>query len=113
MLLDNKFEKLNEYNNKIMEYTSEIIKENIRKVTNKKTLSFEELSDIIIRFFGKEDENGTMFMDIQEMESIIKKILGDKNSFTALVAMQNSEQLQSILIWEYDVEKGGGYLREK
>ena len=45
-------------------------------------------------------------MNGQEMEAIIRKILGDKNSYTALVAMQNSEQLQSILTWEYDVEQG-------
>ena len=44
------------------------------------------------------------------METIIKKVLGDENSFRALVAMQNSEQLQSILTWEYDVIKGCGYL---
>ena len=47
------------------------------------------------------------------METIIKKVLGDENSFRALVAIQNSEQLQNILIWEYDVIKGCGYLREK
>ena len=96
-----------------MEYSAEIIRENIRSVSTKSKLSFNELSDIIIRFFGTEAENGTMIMNEQEMETIIKKVLGDKNSFTALVAMQNSEQLQSILIWEYDVEKGGGYLHEK
>ena len=96
-----------------MEYSAEMIKNNIRYVTNKKNLSFNELTDIIVRFFGAEDENGTMIMNKQEMEAIIKKVLGDKNSFTVLVAMQNSEQLQSILIWEYDVEKGCGYLREK
>ena len=78
-----------------------------------KNLTFDELSDIIIRFFGKEDENdGTMIIDKQTMETIIKKVLGDENSFRALVAIQNSEQLQNILIWEYDVIKGCGYLRE-
>ena len=96
-----------------MEYSAEIIRENIRSVSTKSKLSFNELSDIIIRFFGTEAENGTMIMNRQEMEVIIKKVLGDKNSFTALVAMQNSEQLQSILIWEYDVENGCGYLLEK
>lgn len=96
-----------------MEYSAEMIKNNIRSVSTKSKLSFNELSDIIIRFFGTEAENGTMIMNKQEMEAIIKKVLGDEKSFTALVAMQNSEQLQSILIWEYDVENGSGYLREK
>ena len=96
-----------------MEYSAEMIRNNIRYVTNKKKLSFNELTEIIVRFFGTEDENGNMIMNKQEMESIIKKVLGDKNSFTALVAMQNLEQLQRILIWEYDVEKGSGYLCEK
>lgn len=96
-----------------MEYSAEMIKNNIRSVSTKSKLSFNELSDIIVRFFGTETENGTMIMNKQEMEAIIKKVLGDENSFIALVAMQNSEKLQSILIWEYDVENGCGYLREK
>ena len=96
-----------------MEYSAEIIRENIRIVSTKSKLSFNELSDIIVRFFGTEAENGTIIMNGKEMEAIIRKILGDKNSFTALVAMQNSEQLKSILTWEYDVEQGGGYLCEK
>ena len=96
-----------------MEYSAEMIKNNIRSVSTKSKLSFNELSDIIIRFFGTEAENGTMIMNKQEMEAIIKKVLGDENSFITLVAMQNSEQLQSILTWKYDVIKGGGYLHEK
>ena len=96
-----------------MEYSAEMIKNNIRYVTNKKNLSFNELTDIIVRFFGTESENGTMVMNKQEMKKILRSILGDGNSFTAAVAMHNSPQLQSVLSWEYDVEKGTGYLREK
>lgn len=96
-----------------MEYSSEIIREKICNVTNKPILTFNELTDIIVRLFGTETENGTMFMNGQEMKKIIRSILGDENSFTAAVAMHNSPQLQSVLSWEYDVEKGSGYLREK
>ena len=96
-----------------MEYSGEIIRENIRTVTNKGILTFDELSDIIVRFFGTETENGTMVMNKEEMEAIIRNILKDENSFTALVAMQNSHELQSILIWEYNVREGTGFLRKK
>ena len=96
-----------------MEYSGEIIRENIRTVTNKGILTFDELSDIIVRFFGTETENGTMVMNKEEMEAIIRNILKDEISFTALVAMQNSHELQSILIWEYNVREGTGFLRKK
>lgn len=79
----------------------------------KSILTFDELTDIIVRIFGTETENGTMVMNGLEMTKIIRSILGDEDSFTAVVAMHNSSHLQSVLSWKYDVEKGTGYLHEK
>tara|TARA_B100000131_G_C17587946_1_gene397966 strand:+ start:182 stop:469 length:288 start_codon:yes stop_codon:yes gene_type:complete len=88
-------------------------KTNIRSNVSKKYLTFNELTDIIVRLYGTSvDEDEKMIMPSNEMESHLRKIF-DNDSYTMAVAVNNSSQLKNILTWYYDVEKGEGYLQEK
>ena len=87
-------------------------KNDIRSVVSKNRLTFNELIDIIVRCYGTESEDETMVMTGDQVTSYLKKIL-DNDSYTIAVAHNNSEQLQDIFTWYYDVEKGDGYLQEK
>lgn len=89
------------------------IKDNIRKLSNKKFLTFDELTDIIVECYGEvNNSNDIKEMSGENMEKILRSIFDD-DSFTMTLCFNNSQQLQSILSWKYDVEKGDGYLFEK
>lgn len=87
--------------------------DNIRQVTDKDFLTFQELKDITVRMYGNETEDGGMTMSGNDLEKHIRSILGDENSFTAANSVENFPQLQNILIWRYDVKNGYGILMEK
>lgn len=86
---------------------------NIRQVTNKEFLTFQELKDITVRMYGNETEDGGMTMSGNDLEKHIRSILGDENSFTAAKSIEHFPQLQNIFIWRYDVKNGYGILTEK
>ena len=88
-------------------------KNNIKSVTNKDYLTFDELTDIIVRGYGEEKEDGTMVMDGGTMKSYLRSILGDENSVTMAISVHNSQQLQACMYWKYDVKGGHGVLIAK
>ena len=88
-------------------------KNNIKSVTNKDYLTFDELTDIIVRGYGEEKEDGTMVMDGGTMKSYLRSILGDENSVTMAISVHNSSQLKNVVTWYYDVDNGYGFLQEK
>jgi len=88
-------------------------KNNIKSVTNKDYLTFDELTDIIVRGYGEEKEDGTMVMDGGTMKSYLRSILGDENSVTMAISVHNSQQLQACMYWKYDVKGGQGVLIAK
>lgn len=88
-------------------------KNNIKSVTNKDYLTFDELTDIIVRGYGEEKEDGMMIMDGSTMKSYLHSILGDQNSVTAAISVHNSSQLRARMYWKYDVKKGKGILIAK
>lgn len=88
-------------------------KDHIRGLVTKKHITFNELTDIIVKSYGQEQENGLMTMTAEILETYLREILRDDNSFTMAIAVHNSNQLQSHVSWYYDIEKGDGYLREK
>lgn len=86
-------------------------KMNIQSNVTKKILTFNELTDVIVRLYGTSvDEK--IIMPSNEMESHLRKIF-DNDSYTMAVAVHNSSQLRNVLTWYYDVDKGDGYLQEK
>jgi hypothetical protein len=87
--------------------------DNIRQVTDKNFLTFQELKDITIRMYGNETEDGGTIMSGKDLEKHIRSILRDENSFTAAISVENFHQLQNIFIWRYDVKNGYGILTEK
>lgn len=88
-------------------------KNNIKSVTNKNYLTFDELTDIIVRGYGEEKEDGTMVMGDKTMKSYLHSILGDESSVTAAISVNNSKQLQARMYWKYDVKNGYGVLIAK
>lgn len=88
-------------------------KNNIKSVTNKDYLTFDELTDIIVRGYGEEKEDGTMVMDSITMKSYLLSILGDESSVTAAISVNNSPQLRESMYWRYDVKSGQGVLIAK
>lgn len=88
-------------------------KNNIKSVTNKDYLTFNELTDIIVRGYGEEKEDGTMVMDGGTMKSYLLSILGDESSVTAAISVYNSPQLRERMYWRYDVKSGYGVLIAK
>ena len=88
-------------------------KNNIKSVTNKDYLTFDELTNIIVRGYGEEKEDGTMVMNGEKVKSYLRSILGDENSVTAAISMYNSPQLRESMYWRYDVKKGQGILIAK
>lgn len=87
-------------------------KNNIRSGVSKKQLTFNELTDIIVRGYGTQIEDGKIIMSGDQLTSHLRKIFDD-DSYTMAIAVNNSKQLQNIFTWYYDVDKGDGYLQEK
>lgn len=88
-------------------------KNDIKSVTTKDYLTFDELTDIIVRVYGEEKEDGIMVMDSRTMKSYLLSILGDESSVTAATSVYNSSQLQACMYWRYDVKNGQGVLIAK
>ena len=88
-------------------------KNDIKSVTTKDYLTFDELTDIIVRVYGEEKEDGTMVMDGEKVKSYLRSILGDESSLTAAISVYNSPQLQESMYWRYDVKGGQGVLIAK
>ena len=88
-------------------------KMNIQSNVTKKSLTFNELTDVIVRLYGTSvDEDGKITMSSNEMESHLRNIF-DNDSYTMALAVHNSSQLRNVLTWYYDVDKSDGYLQEK
>ena len=88
-------------------------KNDIKSVTTKDYLTFDELTNIIVRGYGEEKEDGVMVMDGEKVKSYLRSILGDESSVTAAISVYNSPQLQESMYWRYDVKGGQGILISK
>lgn len=76
-------------------------KSDIKKVTQKTQLSYNELKDTIASLYNLED-----------LESILISLLGSDVPALAY-AITNCPNASKLLRWYYDVNKGTGYIEEK
>jgi len=84
----------------------------IRENTNKQQLSFTGLAQIIAGLSGDEQPDGTMVIDGNKLDRILKNILGNDGA-TAAWFHYNSPEVQAKLNWHYDVNEGEGYYTTK
>lgn len=84
----------------------------IKKVTQKSKLSFNELKDTIVALYGEENPDGTTTMEGSKMRTILSSLLGSDGP-TIAYAITNCPNASKVLRWYYDVQKGDGYICEK
>ena len=84
----------------------------IHQNTNKQQLSFTELAQIIAGLSGDEQPDGTMVIDGNQLDTILKTILG-KDGTTAAWFHYNNPEVQSKINWHYEVNEGEGYYTTK
>lgn len=80
----------------------------IRENTNKPHLSFTELAKIIAGLAGNERPDGTMEIDGNQLNTILKTILGTDGA-TAAWFYYNNPEVRAKINWHYDVNEGEGY----
>ena len=84
----------------------------IRENTNKQELSFNELAQMIAGLSGDEQPDGTMVIDGNKLDRILKNILGNDGT-TAAWFHYNNPEVRARLNWHYDVNEGEGYYTTK
>lgn len=84
----------------------------IRQNTNKQQLTFDELASIIAGLAGDAQKDGTMTINSQDLDQILKSFLGE-NSTTGAWLHHNNPEVQARLNWHYDTNKGEGYFTTK
>ena len=84
----------------------------IRQNTQKDQLSFTELATIIAGLAGDEQNDGTMVIDGNKLDKVLKTLLG-KDGTTAAWFHYNNPEVQAKLNWHYETNEGEGYYTEK
>ena len=74
-----------------------------------KKLKYNQFTDIITRLYGTENENGSVLMYPDEMNSILEIILGKPDCNLCFDLKTAS---RGLLEWIYDLEKNDGYVIE-
>ena len=80
----------------------------ISENTNKSQLSFTELAQIIAGLAGDEQSDGTMNINGNQLDTILKTILG-KDGTTAAWFYYNNPEVRAKINWHYEVNEGEGY----
>ena len=84
----------------------------IRQNTNKNQLSFNELAQIIAGLVGDEQPDGTMIIDGNKLDQVLKSFLGEDGTVAAWFHYNNPE-VQARLNWHYNTNEGEGYYTTK
>ena len=86
------------------------MKEDIISAGGEKTLSYKGLIDTIVRMYGKEDENGGTYMDVDTLHSYMSNLLGKDLTNLANAVHKCPEASKKLKVIYNTVE--GAFIKE-